>query len=849
MWSRDGNTALWKGLLGAAMQTVELNGEWTLRQSGKREGIAATVPGSVHTDLFAAGRIPDPYYRDNEKNLQWIGEVDWVYTRTFDISEDFLRHEHVLLRCEGLDTLATIRINSREIARTDNMFRTYEFDVKHILRKGRNTIEIRFDSTIPYIKNHEREHHLPAWKGPHDVKGGSWVRKEPCNFGWDWGPCLVTCGIWRPIRLLGYNTARLSEVHVRQEHARNSGVTLNITARLEASQGSMPAVAAVTVSCEGQEAAEGKAAFRGGRAKLTLPIKSPQLWWPNGMGNQPLYHVTVNLLDRDGRVLDTVVKRIGLRTLRLQRRKDRWGESFQFAINGIPFFAKGANWIPADTFAPRLTRDDYAQLVKSAAEAQMNMLRVWGGGIYEADIFYDLCDELGICVWQDFMFACATYPTFDRAFMENVRAEAEDNIRRLRHHSCIALWCGNNEMEQGLVGDEWNDRQMSWSDYSLLFDELLPAIVNKVDPGRGYWPCSPHTPHDDRKAFNDDRWGDAHLWNVWHGKQPFEWYRTSRHRFVSEFGFQSFPEPKTVYGYTEPGDRNITSYVMEHHQRSKIGNTTIMTYLLDWFRLPMDFEMVLWLSQVLQGMAMKYAIEHWRRNMPRTMGALYWQLNDCWPVAGWSSIDYHHRWKALHYMARHFFSPVLVSGVEDIEKGSVELYVTSDLRETGTGKLVWRVTSIAGKTILQGEKQVKVLPGRSRRIQVLRLSRYLREYGNRNLMLWLELSVNGRGVSTNFVSFARPKHLELWEPGIGARVSREKKGSAVVTLTAKAPALWTWLELEDVDARFSDNFFHIPPGKSVRVTISTEEPISLAEIRKRLRVRSLINTYKTVNSI
>ncbi|GAG18603.1 unnamed protein product, partial [marine sediment metagenome] len=260
-------------------------------------------------------------------------------------------------------------------------------------------------------------------------------------------------------------------------------------------------------------------------ARLTLPIKSPQLWWPNGMGSQPLYHVTVNLLDKDGSLLDTVVKRIGLRTLSLQRRRDRWGESFQFAVNGIPFFAKGANWIPADTFAPRLTGDDYAQLLESAAAAQMNMLRVWGGGIYEADIFYDLCDELGICIWQDFMFACATYPTFDRAFMENVRAEAEDNIRRLRHHPCIALWCGNNEMEQGLVGDEWNDRRMSWSDYSRLFDEVLPAIVDKLDPGRGYWPCSPHTPYDDRKNFNDDRWGDAHLWNVWHGKQPFEWYR------------------------------------------------------------------------------------------------------------------------------------------------------------------------------------------------------------------------------------------------------------------------------------------------------------------------------------
>jgi beta-mannosidase len=384
---------------------------------------------------------------------------------------------------------------------------------------------------------------------------------------------------------------------------------------------------------------------------------------------------------------------------------------------------------------------------------------------------------------------------------------------------------------------------MSWSDYSRLFDELLPDIVNKLDPERDYWPCSPHSPYGDRRDFNDARWGDAHLWNVWHGKQPFEWYRTCRHRFISEFGFQSFPEPKTVYGYTLPPDRNITSFIMEHHQRSGIGNTTIMTYLLDWFRLPTDFEMVLWLSQILQGMAMKYAIEHWRRNMPRTMGTLYWQLNDCWPVASWSSIDYHHRWKALHYMAKHFFAPLLVSGVEDIEKGSVELHITSDLLEACTGELSWKLTNVEGKPLLQGAEQVEVLPDRSRCVKILKLARFLKKYGTRNLMLWLALSVNGKNVATNFVSFARPKHLELGEPGIRARVSGRKKGGATVTLTAKAPALWTWLELADADARFSDNFFHLLPGKPVRVTVLTEEPVSLAEIKKRLRIRSLIDTY------
>ena len=316
-----------------------------------------------------------------------------------------------------------------------------------------------------------------------------------------------------------------------------------------------------------------------------------------------------------GRLLDRLTKRIGLRTLRLDRHADEWGESFQFVVNGVPFFAKGANWIPADTFAPRVTRDDYARLLRDTADANMNMLRVWGGGIYEDDVFYDLCDELGITVWQDFMFACSTYPAFDDAFLANVRAEAEDNVRRLRHHPCLALWCGNNELEQGLVGEEWID---GTDELGGLFPPVRPACCPRwcatLDPERDYWPCSPHSPHGDRDDHSNPQWGDAHLWDVWHGKKPFEWYRTCEHRFASEFGFQSFPEPKTVYAYTAPADRNITSYVMEHHQRSGIGNTTIISYMLDWFRLPTNFDMTLWLSQILHGMAMKYAVENWRRH-------------------------------------------------------------------------------------------------------------------------------------------------------------------------------------------------------------------------------------------
>ncbi|UCD08226.1 MAG: glycoside hydrolase family 2 protein [Dehalococcoidales bacterium] len=829
------------------MHIFHLDGEWSLRQAGNNESIKVTVPGTVHTDLLSAAKIPDPYYRDNEDSLQWIGEVDWIYSRKFEVSEELVEKKRIILRCEGLDTLATIKINSHEIGRTDNMFRTYEFDVKQTLKKGSNTIEVQFDSTIPYIRKRQAEHPVPLRSGPHIIGGGNWIRKEQCNYGWDWGPCLLTCGIWRPVMLIAYDTARLGDVSFRQKHRKSGEVTLDIQADLADIATGKSVTAEFIISRGTKSMASGKAGFRNGRANVRLVIEKPELWWPNGMGEQPLYDMEINLLDEQANCLDTQRKRIGLRTLRLQRKKDRWGECFRFAVNGIPFFAKGANWIPADTFAPNIKSVDYSRLIKDAAETNMNMLRLWGGGIYEPDLFYDLCDEMGICVWQDFMFACATYPSFDDNFMTKVRAEVEDNVCRLRHHPCIVLWCGNNEIEQRWVGDGWKDGHMSWEDYSKLFDEMIPGVVYELDPDRDYWPCSPHTPYDDRSDFNDIRRGDAHLWNVWHGKQPFEWYRTAMHRFASEFGFQSFPEPRTVYGYTEPQDRNITSYVMEHHQRSSIGNTTIMTYMLDWFRIPSDFEMTLWASQILQGLAMKYAVEHWRRNMPRTMGTLYWQLNDCWPVASWSSIDYYHRWKALHYMAKRFFSPLLVSGVEDTEKGKVAIHVTSDLLGKCEGELSWELTTVDGEVILKESKPVDIMPGKNMRAHILNCVKEIRQYGVRDLMLWLNLTVDGQTVSDNFVSFVKPKHLDLVRSNIELEIT-SIEDKILVTLTSETPTLWVWLELDGIESRYSDNFFHLRQNNPVTVEITPDKKRSPDEVRKTLRVRSLIDTYETKNN-
>ncbi len=823
------------------MKQISLNGAWELHRADDATSIPAQVPGCVHLDLLRAGNIPDPFYRDNELRLLWIGETDWVYSRSFTAPPDFMAHEHVLLVCHGLDTLATITVNGIEVGKTDNMFRRWELDVKPYLRIGKNTLTIRFDAPMPFLRAQEAEKGvLPAWSGDIRLNGGGWLRKEPCNFGWDWGPKAVTSGIWRDIALIAFDT-RLTDIHIQQDHRPEGIVNLSIQVTVE---GSDAAALRIEVTQDGKAIAAQQQPLSGDRQDMQIVIDHPRLWWVNGMGEQPLYDVLIQLIGANGNLLDQDMRRIGLRTLTLERHADAWGESFYFAVNGVPFFAKGANWIPADVFAPRLTAADYERLIRNAADVHMNMLRVWGGGIYEQDVFYDLCDRYGIAIWQDFMFSCATYPAFDAAFMDNVRAEAEDNIRRLRHHPCLALWCGNNELEQGLVGSKWTEHTMSWEDYSKLFDVLLPDAVHTFDPERAYWPCSPHTPVGERTYWMSPDSGDAHLWAVWHGKEPFEWYRTCLHRFASEFGFQSFPEPATVSTFTEPGDRNITSYVMEHHQRSGIGNSTIIHYMLDWFRLPTSFESTLWLSQILQGMAIKYAVEHWRRNMPRTMGTLYWQLNDCWPAPSWSSIDSLGRWKALHYLARHFYAPLLISGIEDPEAGTVDIHITSDLGEMRQGVVTWVVTTAAGDVIEQGRQAVSIAPRQNSRVKTLRLTDHLTVYGPRNLLVWLTLAIDETTISSNLVLFARPKHLNLADPDIDVAVQPAGNGSYRVELTARRPALWVWVTLPG-GAALSDNFFHLRPGEPKILTVTPDTDTPADRLAEELRVRSLIDTYTT----
>ena len=435
------------------MKKLSLNGKWQLNKTDANEFINAEVPGCVHTDLINAGEIEDPFYRNNEEKVMWIGESDWDYSKKFNIDEEFLKNKRIYLSAEGLDTLADIYINDKKIASTNNMYRKWEFEIKEHLKAGENEIKIHFDSPLPYLRKKNEEFHVPAWSvGDHRLHGGGWLRKQPSNFGWDWGPMLVTMGIWKDIELIALDTARIEEVYVKQEHS-ESMVELDIDLDCEKVAAEDLEVE-VDFSYKNTSVYNNKFIIEGEKAKIEFDVDNPKLWWPNGMGEQHLYDLEIKILNSEGEELDKDHKKIGLRELKLITEDDQWGQSFKFAANGVEFFAKGANWIPADAFVSRVNREDYKKLLESAADANMNMLRVWGGGLYESDDFYEICDRLGITVWQDFIFACGTYPSFDDDFMANVRVEAEENVKRIRHHASLALWCGNNEIEQGIAGEE-----------------------------------------------------------------------------------------------------------------------------------------------------------------------------------------------------------------------------------------------------------------------------------------------------------------------------------------------------------------------------------------------------------
>lgn len=811
-------------------EQVNLGGAWRMREADSQTWHSAHVPGSVYADLMADGTMPDPFWRENELDAFERMKKDYVYQRTFTVTEAQLAHAHVELVCEGLDTLAHVSLNGREIAFADNMHITWVWNVKEQLHAGENTLEIRFDSPILYCAKKAEE--APGWESSDATPGFRHLRKAHCMFGWDWGPRLPDAGIWRPIFLRTWDTVRLENALMLQAH--HDGV-VDVTIR--------PEIAGESAWSAEITAPDGEV--------LTLPettateqvitIEHPQLWWPNGLGKQPLYRVTVRLAAGDTRTW-----RIGLRTMTVSREKDEWGEEFCHVVNGMKVFAMGADYIPEDNILARVTPERTRRLLEDCKAANFNAIRVWGGGYYPDDAFYDICDELGLLVWQDLMYACAFYdltPDFERS----IRVETQQNVARLRHHASLALICGNNEMEMFMAGANSaliNHRTWEFvptyphhiTDYVKMFEYILPAIVKETAPQTYWWPASPSS-GGNFDAPNDENRGDNHYWDVWHGEKPFTEYRKFFFRYASEFGFQSFPCLKSVEQFTLPDDRNIFSRVMERHQRNQAANGKILSYLSQTFRYPNSFDDLLYASQLMQAEAIRYGVEHWRRNRGRCMGAIIWQLNDIWPVASWASIDYYGRWKALHYAAKRFFAPVMISAEEEGElsqnpkineyhpaplEKSFRLNVCNETLRDVTGEVVWALRTPDGAIVRQNQ-QTLTIPAMS--------AKWLDKVDCADASLTghyvsFAFVVDDKTVSEGTCIFCAPKHFEFTDPQLTA----ETHGDTII-VTSRAYAKQVWLESEDADLLLDDNAFDMNPGtKVVRVLRGAAEKVRVRSV-------------------
>ncbi|OPA74235.1 glycoside hydrolase [Paenibacillus selenitireducens] len=818
------------------MVELKLEGKWKMKALSETDWYEASVPGSVMNDLLNAKVIEDPFYRDNEDKYLPLAQNDYEYVHTFTVDPELLGSDRLELRCEGLDTLAEVEVNGQLLGRTDNMHRTYLFDVKRLLKAGQNDMRIVFRSPVQYVTAKHDEQKL--WGIDCTVDGYPHLRKAHYMFGWDWGPKIPDAGIWRSISLQGYSHGRLEDVYVTQQHD-NGRVTLRVRNRIEQWNAAAEyAIEAVLTSPNGEEAAKSIRPVSATEEWIELEVAYPQLWWPNGYGDQPLYRLEIRLL-AGGEAIDQESMNIGLRTIRIRREPDEWGESFEFEINGMSIFSMGANYIPEDNLISRSTRDRTEQLLRDCVEANFNMIRVWGGGFYPNDDFFDLCDRYGLIVWQDFMFACGVY-RMTPEFTESIAKEAEDNIRRIRHHACLGLWCGNNEMEEGWAHWGFPKTAQLRTDYIKQFEFLLPDLVSKHDPERYYWPSSPSSggSFDDP---NDQNRGDVHYWEVWHSQKPFTEYRNYHFRFASEYGFQSFPSLKTVESYTLPEDRNIFSYIMEKHQKNGAANGKILYYLSEYLKYPKDFDSLLYASQILQAEAIKYGVEHWRRHRGRCMGSLYWQLNDCWPVASWSSIDSFGRWKALHYFAKKFYTPVLLSACEG--ESDVSLHVTNDRTGVFQGRVEWQLRDHQEHVLASGGQEVEVAPLTASMIEQLDFQAELAGEARRRVYLEYSLIEHGEKTETGTILFTKPKHFEFLDPHITADVE-EREEAFILHLHAVAFAKYVELDLIGADAKFSDNYFDVSAGSIKQVVVRKEDmskALDLQQFKQALQIRSVVD--------
>ncbi len=830
---------------------------WTFKQERGNNWYPATVPGVVHTDLMANKIIEDPFFRLNERGVQWVDKEDWVYKTTLNLSDELFAKDNIELYFKGLDTYADVYLNDSCILKANNMFREWRIDVKGLIKKDNNELRIYFHSPIKVDIPKFDALHYPIEAGNDQSQNGGifnkqvsvFARKAGYHYGWDWGPRLVTSGIWRPVLVEGWDNARISNVHYVQEQVSAKRANIKVRAEVVADKAGE---ALVSISASGLKNNWTKKTNLSKGVNIVetdIAVNNPKLWWSNGLGEPHLYAFTT-ALSFNGEKVDSRTENIGIRELKVINEKDQYGHTFYFRLNGVNVFAKGANYIPQDNFLPRLTFANYEKTILDAVNANMNMLRIWGGGIYEDDMFFDLCDKYGILVWQDFAFACSTYP-MNPDMLENIRHEAKDNIIRLRNHPSLAIWCGNNEIHTAWFNWGWMPKYKKLGvldelrkDYKDLFHGVLAEAVAEYDPTAFYWPSSPYGGDPDAKAESGTaNWnpnGDGHYWGVWHAKDSIANYNKIRARFFSEYGFQSFPEYQSVLKYApEERDHDIFSEVMMAHQRGgSHANGLIEWYLLNEYRKPKDFPNFLYMGQLLQGDAIKTAIEAHRRDMPYCMGTLFWQHNDCWPVASWSSRDYFGRWKAQHYFAKKAFDNILVSPIA--ENGVLNVYIVSDHLKAIKGNLDIRIMDLRGNVV--SEKKVKVtVPANTSKVQFSeKVENLLGDKKANEVVVCAKFTTdNGQVVKNNYF-LTRYKDIDFPKANINLQSVAIENGYEV-TVNSDVYARGVFLSIDGIDNFFSDNYFDVIPGEPVKISVTTT--LDKATFDKQLRSVCISDAY------
>lgn len=813
-----------------------LHDNWRMGLARETRRYSAEVPGSVYGDLLHNGLMADPFWRDNEDEACGRMEEDYEYLLDFSCGAELLACSRVVLRFDGLDTVADVTLNGVCLGRAENMHRVWSYEVGHLLRPEGNTLKVLFHSPNRWIREAYRQ--CPTSGNEDTFQGFMHLRKAHYMFGWDWGPHLPDAGIFRPVTLLGIDGTRIDSVYIRQEHHR-TGETEPGTVRPEAG----PVDLLLTVETDGPSEGlsytveltdpDGKVTCWADSPR-TVRVDRPQLWWPNGYGGQPLYGVKVTLY-RGETPLDSWERRIGLRTMSIHREKDQWGECFAHQVNGVDIFAMGADYIPEDNLLGRVTPETTRALLEKAKFANFNSIRVWGGGYYPSDWFYDICDELGLVVWQDFMFACSVYE-LTPAFEANITQEAIENVKRLRHHASLGLWCGNNEMEMFVDQRCWVTKPSEVRDYFLMYERILPAVVAQYDPQTDYWPASPSS-GGSMDFPNDPTRGDVHNWDVWHGGRPFSEYRKFKFRYLSEFGFQALPAVKTIESFTDdPADMNPFSYIMEKHERQYNATGKLVAYLQQIYKYPNSFPMFVYASQLLQADAIRYGVEHFRRNRGCCMGAVYWQFNDCWPVTSWSSVDYRGRLKALHYAARRFFAPLLLSCEEQgmmtaeanmnrehftFEK-SIRLNVSNETVSPAEVTVRWALRDPGAQVLDSGEETLTVPALTS----VWLDKRLFPQADIFSHYVSYELLREGEVVSQGTVNFSYPKYFRYRDPALTCRVEGDE-----LVVSAGAYAKSVEIQNREEDLLLSDNYFDMNAGeRRVKILSGSTEGLRLRSV-------------------